>query len=47
MDKLTEQWLQAIAYDDFHEDRFGLPDKNKKIKVSEGEQCKQSKSSGQ
>ena len=29
MDKLTEQWLQAIAYDDFHEDRFGLPDEKK------------------
>lgn len=46
MDKLTEQWLQTIAYDDFHEDRFGLPDE-KKIKTSEGEQCKQSKSSKQ
>lgn len=27
---MTKQWLQAIAYDDFHEDMFGMPDdKNK------------------
>ena len=23
MDKLTNQWLDAIAYDDYHEERFG------------------------
>lgn len=26
MDRLTYEWLQTIAYDDFHEDRFGQPD---------------------
>lgn len=37
-DALTKQWLQAIAYDDFHEDRFGMPDeKNKQnIKKNKG-----------
>lgn len=22
-DELTQEWLQAIAYDDYHEERFG------------------------
>lgn len=30
MDKLTNQWLDAIAYDDYHEERFSRTERSER-----------------